>query len=169
MCSIARQTEAFSTTSLSFRQHRTKPLLFDTADATLDAEIIPRGPNVMRIYTGDDGKSHLESLHLSMTPFMDTEGAKGWATPFEDGNSDQGGISFRTSAPGYALDWHCAPRRQYVIQLQGQLEVECSDGCRFVAGPGDVLLAEDLTGDGHKTRVVGDDVRVYAVVPLLDE
>jgi hypothetical protein len=31
---------------------------------------------------------------------------------------------------------------------------------------GDVVLAEDLTGRGHVTRVVGDRPRVYAIVPL---
>jgi hypothetical protein len=33
-------------------------------------------------------------------------------------------------------------------------------------GPGDVLLAEDLTGQGHITRVVGTEPRLYATVPL---
>jgi hypothetical protein len=32
--------------------------------------------------------------------------------------------------------------------------------------PGDVLLAEDLTGQGHITRVVGNQQRFYAIVPL---
>ena len=115
----------------------------------------------MRIYTGNDGQSHLERLPLSMSPFKDTEGSVGWATPFQEGR-----IAFRMSAVGYALDWHCAPRRQYVIQIQGRMEVTCGDGTSFIAGPGDVLLAEDLTGQGHKTRVVGDEVRVYAVIYL---
>ena len=35
-------------------------------------------------------------------------------------------------------------------------------------GPGDVLLAEDLTGQGHITRVVGPEPRFYAVVPLTE-
>jgi hypothetical protein len=33
---------------------------------------------------------------------------------------------------------------------------------------GDAVLAEDLTGRGHITRVVGDRPRFYAVVPLAD-
>jgi len=35
-------------------------------------------------------------------------------------------------------------------------------------GAGDVVLAEDLTGRGHVTRVVGDQPRVYAIVPLAE-
>jgi hypothetical protein len=73
---------------------------------------------------------------------------------------------FRTSPPGYSLDWHCASRRQYVIQLAGYIELEVGDGTKVIAGPGDVLLAEDLTGQGHCTRVVGEEQRFDAVVPL---
>jgi len=40
------------------------------------------------------------------------------------------------------------------------------DGTVTRLGPGDVLLAEDLTGQGHITRVVGDQPRFYAIVPL---
>ena len=60
------------------------------------------------------------------------------------------------SPPGYVLDWHCAPRRQYSISLSGQAEIEVGDGTIARVGPGDVVLAEDLTGQGHITRVVGD-------------
>jgi hypothetical protein len=32
-----------------------------------------------------------------------------------------------------------------------------------------VVLAEDLTGRGHITRVVGDQPRFYAIVPLAEK
>ena len=68
--------------------------------------------------------------------------------------------------PGYVLDWHCAPRRQYSITLSGAAEIQVGDGTVVRVGPGDVLLAEDLTGQGHITRVVGVEPRLYATVPL---
>ena len=43
-----------------------------------------------------------------------------------------------------------------------------SDGTVARVGPGDVVLAEDLTGQGHITRVVGNQPRMYAIVPLAD-
>jgi quercetin dioxygenase-like cupin family protein len=76
------------------------------------------------------------------------------------------GIVFRVAPPGYVLDWHCAPRRQYSITLSGQAEIEVGDGTVVRVGPGDVLLAEDLTGRGHLTRSVGSAPRFYAIVPL---
>jgi quercetin dioxygenase-like cupin family protein len=119
-------------------------------------------PTILRIYSGDDGQSHLEEVSLEMQPFVDTEGAYGEGTPLQH----TAGVTFRLSPPGYVLSWHCAPRRQYTITLAGEAEVEVGDGTIKRIGPGDVLLAEDLTGQGHITRVVGDQQRFYAVIPL---
>jgi quercetin dioxygenase-like cupin family protein len=100
-----------------------------------------------------------------MQSFVDVEGAHGEGTELLHTT----GITFRVSPPGYELGWHCAPRRQYSITLAGEAEVEVGDGTIKRIGPGDVLLAEDLTGQGHVTRVVGEQLRFYAVVPLADE
>jgi quercetin dioxygenase-like cupin family protein len=121
-------------------------------------------PTIFRIYTGEDGQSHIEEMPLAMQAFTDTEGAHGEATPLLNVK----GITFRVSPPGYLLSWHCAPRRQYTITLAGEAEIEVGDGTVQRIGPGDVLLAEDLTGQGHITRAVGQQQRFYAVVPLED-
>src|SRR5262245_58508405 len=90
---------------------------------------------IIRLYTGDDGETHAEELaldaHAELTAL---HGAKG--------------VVFRTMPVGHFSDWHVAPRRQYVITLAGQGEVELIDGSRYRVGPGDVILAEDLTGRG---------------------
>lgn len=120
-------------------------------------------PTVWRVYSGLDGQSHLSELALSMTPFVDSEGAHGESTAPQAAT----GITFRVSPVGYVLDWHCAPRRQYSISLAGTAEIEVGDGTVARLEPGDVVLAEDLTGQGHITRVVGDQPRFYAIVPLM--
>lgn len=76
------------------------------------------------------------------------------------------GIVFRRAPTGHILDWHPAPRRQYVMTLSGQGEIEIGDGTVRRFGPGDVMLAEDVTGRGHITRVVGSQPRVYVTIPL---
>lgn len=122
-------------------------------------------PTILRIYSGADGQSHVEEMPVAMRPFVDTEGAYGEGTPLQHVQ----GITFRVSPPGYVLSWHCAPRRQYTITLAGEAEIEVGDGTMKRIGPGDVLLAEDLTGQGHITRVVGQQQRFYMVIPLADE
>jgi len=122
-------------------------------------------PTIWRVYSGTDGQSHIAQVPLAMQPFVDTEGAHGQGTPLQA----VAGISFRVSPPGYVLDWHCAPRRQYSISLSGTAEIEVGDGTVARIAPGDVVLAEDLTGQGHITRVVGDQQRFYAIVPLAEK
>jgi quercetin dioxygenase-like cupin family protein len=121
-------------------------------------------PKIWRVYSGADGKSHVAEVELAMKPFVDTEGAHGESAPTQKAS----GITFRVAPPGYVLDWHCAPRRQYSISLSGHAEIEVGDGTVARIGPGDVVLAEDLTGQGHITRVVGNTPRFYAIVPLTD-
>ena len=121
-------------------------------------------PSIFRVYTGADGQSHLAEEPLALQSFVDSEGAYGEGTPLQGAT----GITFRLAPPGYILSWHCAPRRQYTITLSGAAEVEVGDGTVARVGPGDVLLAEDLTGQGHITRVVGTEPRFYAVVPLTE-
>ena len=100
-----------------------------------------------RLYTGEDGQSHLEEMAPPET-------------------QDATSIIFRRAEPGEFIDWHHAPKRQYVITLSGYVEIGLGDGTVHRLGPGDVMLAEDLTGQGHTTRAVGDDTRVSVAIPL---
>jgi hypothetical protein len=62
-------------------------------------------------------------------------------------------------------DWHRAPRRQFVVFLDGwvQLTTSDGDGCRLPAGS--VVLVEDLHGKGHVTEHEPGERRVL-VIPL---
>ena len=128
----------------------------------VSSRLVKRAARMWRVYSGDDGESHVAELPLAMKPFVDVEGAHGQSSAMQPAQ----GIVFREAPAGYVLDWHCAPRRQYSISLSGTAEVQVGDGTVVRVEPGDVVLAEDLTRRGHVTRVVGDQPRVYAVVPL---
>ena len=112
---------------------------------------------VVRLYTGDDGESHFEGIDLPYEKVAEAE-----RTAVEDAQN----IHFRRYQPGNFIDWHVAPCRQYVITLEGQVEVGLGDGTKRVFGAGDVLLADDLTGRVHTTAVYGDNVRVSVAIPL---
>ena len=64
------------------------------------------------------------------------------------------GIIFRQVPPVYDLDWHPAPRRQYIINLDAGVEITASDGESRVIGAGEVILVEDVTGKGHLSRSI---------------
>ncbi len=114
---------------------------------------------VVRIYTGDDGESHFEDIDLSYEQLETSE-----RTAIENAEH----LYFRRYQPGDFNDWHPAPRRQYSITLEGQVEVGLGDGTKRVFGVGDVLLADDLTGRGHTTTVYGDKVRIAVAIPIID-
>ena len=113
----------------------------------------------VRIYTGSDGETHFEDLEIPYEKLADAE-----ATAMRAAS----GVQFRRTPPGHLLDWHTAPRRQYVIILEGRSEIGIGDGAKRVFNPGDVLLADDLTGHGHTTASIGDRDRVSVTIPLND-
>ncbi|MCH8843736.1 MAG: hypothetical protein IID61_12300 [SAR324 cluster bacterium] len=113
---------------------------------------------IVRIYSDSDGESHFEDRDV---PLRD-RGLVGALSDKEPAT----GIVFRTTGPDYDYDWHNAPERQYVIMLQGEVEIETSDGTVRRLGAGDILLAEDTTGKGHRSRSVGTGPRQSVFVTL---
>jgi hypothetical protein len=69
------------------------------------------------------------------------------------------GNIFRQVRANYDLDWHPAPRRQYIINLDAGVQITASDGESRVIGAGEVLLVEDTTGKGHLSQAVGNQLR----------
>lgn len=108
---------------------------------------------IVRIYAGDDGESHFEDLT---------------ANQFADIANDVGAGDFTVGQrpAGWWQDYHTAPRHQYVVFMSGGAEIEVASGDKRQFGPGDVLVAEDLTGHGHIIRNVGEEPRVSLAVPL---
>ena len=91
-----------------------------------------------RMYTGDDGKSHFEELDQTEGGkfFLPTIVAKALVFKNDQNRDDLHG-------------WHNAPRRQWCITLSGTVDIGIGDGTVKTFGPGDVFLAEDVTGQGH--------------------
>jgi len=76
------------------------------------------------------------------------------------------GIIFRETSADYDLDWHPAPRRQYIINLDGAVKITASDGESRIIGAGEVLLVEDTNGKGHLSKSVGGKMRRSIFVPI---
>ena len=108
---------------------------------------------IVRIYAGDDGESHFEDLTADQ--FAEIANDVG-----------PGDITVGQRPAGWWQDYHTAPRHQYVVFMSGGAEIEVASGDKRQFGPGDVLVAEDLTGHGHIIRNVGEEPRVSLAVPL---
>jgi uncharacterized cupin superfamily protein len=111
-----------------------------------------------RIYSDADGESHFQDLEIELE-------AQPNGSAYSELHPATGVIFRRTPADQY-LDWHPAPRRQYVVTLSGEAEVEASDGEVRHISPGTIMLADDTTGKGHITRGIGTEERLSIFIPL---
>ena len=117
----------------------------------------------VRIYSDSNGQSHFGEVEATFQ-LVDYAPPAPPISVSEDLGAE--GVSFISSPSGWFGDWHPAPRRQFTFMLAGELEAEVSDGEVRIFKPGDIVLVEDTTGQGHISRVVSKE-RVYlAVVPL---
>ncbi len=113
---------------------------------------------ITRLYPGPDGKSHFEDIDI---PLDNVVGAQRMSE-----RKIATGIIFRETGGDYDLDFHNAPRRQYIINLEGGVEITVGDGTSRVFGPGDVFLVEDTTGQGHISRAVNNQPRKSIYVAI---
>jgi|TARA_B100001013_G_scaffold189790_1_gene114499 hypothetical protein len=76
---------------------------------------------------------------------------------------------FREVDATYDLDFHNAPRRQLVVNLTGSVDITVGDGTVRRLGPGEILLAEDTSGRGHKSAAVDGKSRTCLFIPVDDD
>lgn len=113
---------------------------------------------VTRIFADDAGESHFEDVDIA----LEDAGTIGRLS--EPHAVRQ--LMFRENDGDYDYDWHCAPRRQYIVLLDGQIEIETSDGVTRRFGGGDILLVEDVKGRGHRTRTIDGRARRSLFIAL---
>jgi hypothetical protein len=113
---------------------------------------------ITRLFTGDDEESHFEDIEIDLCSAGEI-GKLSTRCPAT-------GVIFRETAGDYDYDWHNAPARQYVVMLEGSVEVQTGDGTRRRFDPGDILLAEDTTGRGHRSCAVDHQSRRSRFITL---
>ena len=105
-----------------------------------------------RIYTGDDGLSHVEQVELNAQSVLEKVT----------------GAVVRVSQSGSFSDWHVGPTRRYIINLTGGGQLEVAEG-KVDLPPGTVEYIDDLTGKGHTTANVGQEPRVSIHLQFADQ
>lgn len=114
--------------------------------------------SVVRIYSDESGESHFQDVEIPLKE----SGMVGKLSVEVRIKS----LIFREVASSYDWDFHCAPQRQYIVLLDGEIEIETSLGKKRKFRGGDILLVEDTTGKGHRTRNLQAAVRKSLFVTL---
>ena len=113
---------------------------------------------IHNLYTDSSGQSHFRDIEVE------------WAEETRGGKLSKRlsatAIIFREVPPTYDLDWHPAPRRQYIINLDAGVQITASDGEARIIKAGEVILVEDTGGKGHLSKAVERKIRNCIFVPV---
>ena len=114
--------------------------------------------HIHNLFADENGDTHFRDLQIE--PASEGPGGKVSA------RFPATGIIFRTTEGSYSYDWHTAPRKQYIINLDAAVKITASDGESRVIGPGEILLVEDTRGKGHVSQAVDGKFRHSVFVTL---
>ena len=113
---------------------------------------------ITRVYSDSNGESHFEDINIPLKNYGDIG--------FLSEEQLVRGIIFREVDPSYNYDFHKAPQRQYIILLDGGVEIETSLGVKRTFNTGEILLVEDTSGKGHKTKNLENRIRKSIFIPI---
>ena len=113
---------------------------------------------IHNLYVDDQGETHFRDLEVE----WESEGPGGKMSKTIPAT----GLIFRATPGSYDYDGHPAPRRQYIVNLDGAVKITVSDGETRVIGPGEVFLVEDTHGKGHISQAVDGKFRHSLFIPI---
>jgi len=115
---------------------------------------------LVRVFTNSNGDSEFGSITVTMKGSGDIG--------FLSQKIPTTGIIFRETPGTYDYDWHCAPRRQFICNLDAAVKITTSTGQERVLQAGEVFYVEDIHGKGHKSQAVGGKTRKSLFIPVPD-
>lgn len=106
----------------------------------------------VHLYSDPSGESHFKVMDIELTPEVYAPPA-----PPEEVSRPIAArrLLFLRVPTGWFGDWHPSPTAQYMVVMNGELEIEVSDGEVRRFSSGDVVFGEDTQGRGHRSRAVG--------------
>ena len=152
------------------------PGLSPHSDEAHPASASTRVLSITHLWADAQGVSHFRDEKISFeaaTPENPTAGTAARTNPDPEALvalplRGATGATFLYLKRAAVEDWHRAPRKMYLIAVQGMSEVTAGDGQVRRFGLGSIVLMDDLTGKGHITRAVGDVDHIALTIPVPD-
>ncbi len=111
-----------------------------------------------RLYTGTDDETHFEEIDYELFD-SGKIGRLSEKIPVKE-------MLLRETDGNYNYDFHPAPQKQFIILLNGEIEIETGLGEKRRFKAGDILLVEDTTGRGHRTKSIDGKLRRSIFITL---
>ena len=113
---------------------------------------------IHNLYTDANGESHFRDIEIE------------WAEERRGSKLSKrlpaNGVIFRETQAEHEVDWHPAPRRQYIVNLDVGVKITASDGESRFIGAGEILLVEDTSGKGHLSQHLEGKIRHSLFIPI---
>lgn len=103
------------------------------------------------LYTGSDNETHFEIIDYELFDKGEIGRLSNKIRVKE--------LMFRETGGDYNYDFHPAPQKQFIVLLDGEIEIENGLGEKRNFKAGDILLVEDINGRGHKTKSIDGKLR----------
>ena len=113
---------------------------------------------IHNLYEDENGESHFRDIEIKWTEERNFSKYSA--------RMPANGIIFRETSGDYDLDWHPAPRRQYIVNLDAGAQITASDGEVREIKAGEIILVEDISGKGHLSKSVGGQLRHSLFIPI---
>lgn len=113
---------------------------------------------IVTIYADDQGESHFGQIDIPLTE----SSPLGLMSVLQTAQ----GIIFRETGADYQYAFHTAPRKQYMVVLEGGVDFTVSSGEKRRFGPGDIVLLQDTHGKGHCSEAVDGKPRKSLFIPV---
>jgi quercetin dioxygenase-like cupin family protein len=106
----------------------------------------------------DGQKTRFESREVEFAP---VEGVAPGGV-FNAAALGESSVALVTFDPGFRCEFHNTDPPSWMFVMQGRIELELSDDVSRTLGPGDIVYFEDTDGQGHRSRVIGDEQVIVA-------
>jgi quercetin dioxygenase-like cupin family protein len=118
----------------------------------------------IRLYTDDKGETHFGEGKITLKGESFMGGPPVLIAELALANGAKPQLAHIPAGSSY--DWHNTVARQFIFVVQGRVDFIASDSSVREVSPGSLILFEDLTGKGHRTRAKGPDDHIALVIPL---
>lgn len=119
------------------------------------------------IYTDPMGHSLLDEIDLNMTAPGGAEVQEGtYYRRINSARQDVTDWQIGHALPGHFIDFAPTSATTFIAVFSGQMHITVSNGEERQLARGDMMLAQDVDGQGHMTRFLGQEECNYLLVTM---